>query len=247
MRRGIAVRALGAALLAALLCGPALAEVSVQLNRDGSFGRVLYLARPGRTPVVWAQVRPYLPLEHLLNPLGDTLGDLPPVIATNPVDRRPWVFWSRNVANIKQLVAATWTDAGWTVPRALGGDPGPIPYDQLDPAVALDAAGVPFLVWWKAAPEGEVYFATLVRGDWTPPLRLSPEGVDGRRPAIRLEGARALVTYWTPQGEVTTIYETAVLVESAAGLMDSPTPPGQQPGDGDPGDPNSGDSVFIKK
>jgi hypothetical protein len=249
MKDRIAVRALGAALLVALVPGPVLAEVSVHLNRDGSFGRVLYITRPGRTPVVWAQVRPYLPLEHLLNPLGDTLGDLPPLIVSHPVDGRPWVFWSRNAANIKRLVVASWTDAGWTVPRAIGGEPGPIPFDELDPAVAFDAAGVPFLVWWKAAPEGEIYFGTLARGTWTPPLRLSPEGLDSRRPSIRLEGTRAIVTYWTPEGELTTVYETAVLVESAASLMDSPTPPGNQAGDGDgdTGDLGSGDSMFIKK
>lgn len=255
MKRNITLRALGGALLAILVPVLGIAEVSVQLTRDESFRRVVYLTRSGRSQVVWRQVRPFLPQEVLLNPLGDTLGDLPPVIATNPISGRPWVFWSRNVANIKQVVHATWTDAGWTAPRPVSGETGPIPalpFDELDPAVAFDAAGVPFLVWWRAVPgAGEVYFSTLIGGVFAPPLRLSPEGVDSRRPTIRVEGSRALVTYGTPTGPATTIYETAVLIESAASLMDSPTPPGYKPdsgkGGGDSGgQPGSGDGPFKR-
>ena len=252
MKRNIAIRALGGAVLAILVLGPgqALAEVSVERNRDGSFRKVVALTRGGRTPVVWRQVRPYLPLEVLLNPLGDTLGDLPPVIVAHPQTRRPWVFWSRNVANIKQLVQATWTDAGWTVPRAITGDPGPIPYDELDPAAAFDAAGTLYLVWWKEAPVSEVYFSTLIGCVWTPPLRLSAEGVDSRNPTLRLDGTRAVITYRTPGGPVTTVYETAILIESAASLMDSPTPPGREsdPGTNDKqGTVGGDDGPFIKK
>jgi hypothetical protein len=247
-----AVRALAGAALAILVPGLALAEISVDLNRDGSFRRVVTVIKGGRHAVVWRQVRPYLSLDVLLNPLGDNLGDLPPVVASHPATRLPWVFWSRNVANVKQLVHSTWTAAGWTAPRPVAGEPGPIPYDELDPAVAFDAAGTVYLVWWKKGPVGEVYFSTLVGGAWTPPLRLSAEGVDSGTPTIRLDGTRAVITWRTPGGPVTTVHETAVLVESAASLMDSPTPPGR---DGDPGKDDgkgnvgggTGDGPFIKR
>lgn len=249
MKGNIAVRALAGGVLLMACSGLALAEVSVQLNRDGSFGKVVFLSRGGRTPLVWRQVRPYLPLEVQLNPLGDTLGDLRPTIASHPVTGLPWVFWSRNVANIRQLVYSTWTAAGWSAPRAIGGDPAPSPHDELDPAVAFDAAGAPFLVWWQKAAAGEVYFSTLIGNVWTPRLLLSRAGEDSRTPSIRVDGTRAVVTYHTPRGAVTTVHETAVLIESAASLMDSPTPPGlQEPGGGDEGknDPSGGNGPFIK-
>lgn len=223
----------------ALLLAPCLAqaEVSVQIDPDGTYRRWMYINHPGRS-LVWGQVRPHLPLEVLLNPLGDVLGDLPPVIGTHPASGRPWVFWSRNVANVKELVLSTWGDSGWTAPQRIVPAGGPIPYDELDPALIFDAGGAPYLVWWRAEQIGQVYFSTLVRGAWSPPLRLSAAAVDSRRPTILLDGTTARISFQTPAGTVTRTYETAVLVESATNLMDTPIPPGYTPppDGGDPGD-----------
>lgn len=229
----------------ALLLVPALAqaEVSVKLGPDGTYRRWVLLTPRGRH-VVWAQVRPNLPLEVQLNPLGDVLGDLPPVIGTHPTSGRPWVFWSRNVANVKELVFSTWGDAGWTVPQRIVPVGGPIPYDELDPAVGFTADGAPYLVWWRAEERGQVYFSTLVRGVWSPPLRLSDPAVDSRRPTILIDGWTARISFRTAAGTVTRSIETAVLVESAVDLMDTPIPPGYEP---PPDDPGQGDEPgFIK-
>ncbi|MGH9749731.1 MAG: hypothetical protein ACRD5D_00995 [Candidatus Polarisedimenticolia bacterium] len=241
-------------LAATLLPAVALAEVSVLLGPDGSLRRVVYLTRGGQRQVVWGQVLPFRPLEVMLNPLGDNLGDLPPVIALHPADRRPWVFWSRNAAGLKQLVFSAWTDAGWSPARRLGGDVAPVAYDELDPAVAFDSGGAAYVVWWTSAPRGEVHLSGLVRGAFSPPLRLSDEGVDSRRPAIRIDGTQAVITWTTPDGPVTRIFDTAFLAASAAGLMDNPTPPGHcpDPGNcsGEPpsgGDGGLGDGPFMKK
>jgi hypothetical protein len=242
-------------LAAMLLPAVVFSEVSVQLGPDGSLHRVVYLTRGGPRQVVWGQVLPFRPLEVMLNPLGDNLGDLPPVIALHPADRRPWVFWSRNAAGLKQLVFSAWTGAGWSPALRLGGDAPLLPYDELDPAVAFDSGGAAYVVWWKAAPKGEIYLSGLVRGVFSPPLRLSDEGVDSRRPAIRIDGTQAVITWTTPDGPVTRVFDTAFLAASAAGLMDNPTPPGRCPdpgscsgespsGGGDGG--GLGDGPFVK-
>jgi hypothetical protein len=221
----------------------ALAEVSVKIDPDGTYRRWMFITPRGGS-VVWGQVRPNLPLEVLLNPLGDVLGDLPPVVETHPASGRPWVFWSRNVANVKELVFSTWGDAGWTAPQRIVPVAGPIPYDELDPAVVFTPDGAPYLVWWRAEDRGQVYFSTLIRGAWSPPLRLSDPAVDSRRPTILIQGTTARISFRTAAGTVTRTFETAVLVESAADLMDTPIPPGYEP---PPDDAGQGDEPGLIK
>ena len=74
--------------VAALLVLPstALAEVSVMVDAHGHFKRLFYVTGGnGRSSFVWRQVRPNLSPELVLNPLGDTYGDAPPVIRISPV------------------------------------------------------------------------------------------------------------------------------------------------------------------
>ncbi len=226
MNRYRSFRSLAATLL--LLCVPALAlaEISVQVDHEGKYKRYFYLTRgEGRARAVWQQVRPSVQLPLLLNPLGDNLGDLAPLIRSHPVTGYPWVVWSRNIGNLKQLGFARWDEAGWTPPLAIATDAATLVYDELDPDLAFDSAGTPYLVWWRAEQVAQVYFSTIVRGVWTPPLRLSAEGMDSKTPTITLDGTQAIITYQTGSGPVTSIQETAVLVQSATNLMDSPTPP----------------------
>ena len=77
------------------LLSPAVAraEVSVQLSGQGKFVRVVTLTKGDR---IWRQVRGHVPAAQLLNPLGDTYGDLAPVIATNPRTGQPWAIWPQN-------------------------------------------------------------------------------------------------------------------------------------------------------
>jgi hypothetical protein len=222
------------------------AEVSVQRNPDGSFKRLFHLTRGGAAQVTWGQVRPYLAPGDLLNPLGDNLGDLAPIVRMHPVTGLPWVFWSRNVAGLKQVVFASWTDLGWTAPAAIVPVDGLPLRDELDPAVAFDVAGVPFLVWWRGGSVGEVVFSTRIGGVWTPPMRLSDPAVDSRLPTVIVEGTRATFTWTTPSGIVTRTFDTATLVTSAADLMDTPIPPGYSPAPGDGGG-GDGDPFYFPR
>jgi hypothetical protein len=238
MRTSNGRRTAATAALALLLAhSVAIAEVSVQRNPDGSFKRFFYLTRGGSARVTWGQVRPYLAPGDMLNPLGDNLGDLAPVVRMHPVSGLPWVFWSRNVAGLRQVVFAAWTDLGWTAPQPIVPVDGLPLRDELDPAVAFDLGGAPFLVWWRGGAVGEVVFSTRVGGRWTPPMLLSDPAVDSRRPAVSIEGTRATVSWTTPAGIVTQTFDTAVLVTSATDLMDTPIPPGNT---ADPGGESDG-------
>jgi hypothetical protein len=226
------------------------AEVSVLLDEDGGFKRLFYLTTAaGRHRVVWAQMRPNLPAEVILNPLGDVLGDRAPVIRYHPLTGHPWVVWSMNRAGHLVIGAAFWDGKAWTAPAPVVTTPDPYYYDQVDPALAFDDAGRPFLVWARNEQVPQIYFSTLVRGVWTPPLRVSDEGIASRAPSITLSGTTAIITYETDAGTVTKTYETATLLQSAADLMDTPIPPGHAP---DPEDPGGGPTTdepgtVIKK
>lgn len=227
-------------MISALLLLPslALAEVSVQLDGRGNYKRYWYLTLGRGRAVVWGQVRPRLPQHLLLNPLGDTYGDKAPVIQVSPLTGRPWVVWPKNYGNIRQLAFATWEGARWTEPALV--NPGaPLVYDDRDPALAIDAAGTLYLVWWRAEQTAKVYFSTLTERGWTPALLLSNPEVDSRTPSIALDGSTATITYGTPSGPVTMIVEASILVQSGASLMDNPIPPllgpPSTPGGGDAG------------
>jgi hypothetical protein len=236
--------------VAALLVLPsvALAEVSVQLDGHGTYRRFWYLSGgKGRSAVIWKQVRPHLPPRVILNPLGDTYGDGPPVMQISPVTGYPWVVWQKNYGNIKQLAYSTWDGRTWTQPALV--NPGlPLVNDDLDPALAIDQGGKPYLVWTRAGQTAEIYFSTLIQGRWSPAIRLSDPTVESRTPSITLNGSRAVIVYQTPAGPVTKIYETAILVDSGASLMDNPIPPLSTPPTAPPGGGNpTGVNHFVNK
>jgi len=232
--------------VAALLILPStvLAEVSVQVDSHGNFKRYFYLTGGrGRSSFVWRQVRPNLSPELVLNPLGDTYGDGPPVIRTSPVTGYPWAVWPKNFGNIQQLAYSTWDGKRWTDPILV--NPGmPLVYSDQTPDLVFDNLGKPFLVWARAEQTAKIYFTTLIKGQWSPGFVLSDPTVDSRAPSITLNGKAAVVTFQTPGGSVTKVYESAILFNSAASLMDNPIPPLDAPpptapgGGGGPGLPN---------
>jgi hypothetical protein len=222
--------------VAALLVLPStvLAEVSIQVDGHGNYKRYFYLTGGrGRSAIVWKQVRPHLSPQLVLNPLGDTYGDGPPVIQISPVTGYPWVVWAKNFGNIQQLAFSTWDGRRWTEPALI--NPGiPLVYSDLSPALVIDQFGKPYLVWARAEQTARIYFTTLIRGQWSPGIVLSDPDVDSRAPSITLNGTAAVVTFQTPAGVVTKTYETAILVDSAASLMDNPIPPLDAPPPTDP-------------
>jgi hypothetical protein len=236
-------------LLLWLLPALAVAEVSVQVERStGAVKRVFYLVRStGARQIVWAQVRPGVPQSHLLNPLGDTTGDLAPVIRTHPQTGNPWVIWSMRVANQYQVGFSFWQGGAWLPPQRIVTSPDPYYYDEVQPSFAFDFAGNPYLVWERAEPTHKIYFSTMIGGLWTPPLLLSDPNLDSRQPSIEMQGTQARVSYVTSTGAVTLTYDASALLSSAANLMDTPIPPGQKKdGDGDGGDGSGGGGKVRK-
>ncbi len=220
-------RSFAAALALLLVPTLALAEVSVVVNpANGAYVRTFYLTRgSGASKRVWAQVRPYVRQAHLLNPLGDVQGDLAPFIRPHPATRLPWIVWPMNTGNLKQIAFSTWDGRRWTEPQAVAPLSAPVPYDDLEPHLNFDTAGVVYLVWSRREPTARVYFSTLRNNRWTPALAVSPRGVDARNPTLAFRGTQAVITYQTPTGYESVTYESATLLESAANLMDSPIPP----------------------
>jgi hypothetical protein len=238
------------ALALGMLPSLAPAEVSVELDEQGQFKNLVI--RPelrGRSADFWRQVRPNLAPRQLLNPLGSSRGDGRPVIGLDPVTRAPWVFWPMNVANQKRLAFSYWSGKAWTEPSLVVADAGAYYYDQLDPAVAFGSDGAPYLVWRSPEQEGSrVYFSTLIGGRFSPPMLMSEEKEDARRPSIVVQGLTATILYRTSAGLVRKVYEMAVLEQSAASLMDTPLPPGHDDGnqDGQGGGGGSGDNKKMK-
>ncbi|MFQ5878104.1 MAG: hypothetical protein ACE5JH_10530 [Acidobacteriota bacterium] len=240
----------GATLLAVLLTpGLSRAEVSVVLDpQDGSVRKVLFLRGGGRDAgTIWKQVRAGVPLELMLNPLGDTLGDLAPTIRTDPVSGAPWVVWPANAGNLKQIVVSRWEGNGWSARQPIVANPDPVPRDELHPGLAFDAAGVPIVVWERDERVGRILFSIWVGGLWTPPLQLSDDGVDSRRPMIAVEDGTAFISFVTPSGRVTRALATVQMIDSATDLMDTPIPPGNAAGSDDDAGGDFNDSMFQRE
>lgn len=225
----------------ALLMLPAVAaaEISVQLDDTGKVKRVFVLSpRRGQNQVVWGQVRGNVPLAQILNPLGDNLGDLAPQIRYEPQSGNPWAVWPMNVANQKQIGYAFWTGSAWSVPRRIVTQPDPYFYDEINPSFVLDLSGRPYVVWERAEPAHAIYLSLTFQGAWMPPLLVSEEAVDSRRPTIELRGSSVVVTYETASGPRERLYDSVTLLGTAAKLMDTPIPPGQDKKNNDGGSTN---------
>jgi hypothetical protein len=235
-----------------LLPAAARAEVSVQLDQQGRVKRVVYLTRgSGAGAVIWGQVRGRLPLEVMLNPLGDNLGDLAPAIAINHATGAPMVVWPQNVGNQKRLVYSTFANRAWTPPLAIV-RPDLVGSDQIEPRLLIGADGMPYLFFTEVARPARILFLTMSRGVWTPPILVSDANIDSRRPAASLLESGLRLTYQTPVGDVQRVLSTTLLLEGATNLMDSPIPPGvvpkSQPPAVPPGSgPDSGDLTKNRR
>lgn len=239
-------------LVLVLLPAAARAEVSVLLDQQGRVKRVVYATRgSGSGAVIWGQVRGRLSLELMLNPLGDTFGDLAPSIAVDPTTGSPLVVWPHNVGNQKRLVYSTFANGAWTPPVSIV-HPDLMGSDQIEPRLLVGTDGVPYLFFTEVARPARILFLTMSRGVWTPPILVSDADVDSRSPAASLLETGLRLTYATPAGPVARVLSPSLLVEGATSLMDSPIPPGvvpkSQPPASPPGsDPGSGDLLKNRR
>ena len=183
------------------------AEVSVRMDRKGGYALTHVIpSGPVAEKQVWTPVAGKGRLVDALNPDGDLLGDLWPTVMESPSKPyHPWVVWSRSVDEGFELAWSTWTPAqSWTPISSVAG-PDFLQGDQLDPRVAFDREGRPYLVWWtRADGESQVYVSVFLATRWMAPFLVSDGSEAGSHPSIEIgPQGRMSVQYQTPEGKVT--------------------------------------------
>jgi hypothetical protein len=235
------VRIAAGALLLAMMGVPALAEVSVVTDSTGRYHRTLFLSgiREGNR-IVWGQIRNGVDPAALLNPTGDRFGDGIPAIGERPGSRQPWVLWSASDGGDREIAFATWTGGHWFGPRLL--EVADNTHDDIHPRLGFDPEGRPVAVWQRNEPVPRVYLSLFRDGAWTPALALSDPALPARFPSLRVQGNRAVVTFFTPKGQTVLFQDLDAIVHPPGfgiegnGPMDGPVPPpGREPsGDDSP-------------
>lgn len=225
-RRTIGTGALVLALGMAASSIPARAEVSAEVDASGAYVRTVIQATSSSKNVrIWSKVNSR-PGMYALNVDGDVNGDLWPTVAEQLVGtRRPWVVWSRFTGAGFDLAwsrfdapSRSWSPIAWVEGT---GTPG----DDLDPSVAFDSTGRPFLTWWRdEAGVGQVWLSLFLETKWMAPFRVSDAGVDSVTPTITmLSDTRVRIDYSTAAGTVTRTVE----FNRPATITDDATPFGR--------------------
>jgi len=181
------------------------AEVSVRTDPDGNYIGLQMLTRDSRgEAMVWGMLnRRGSRHFHALNPRGDTSGDLWPTISEpDRAPHHPWVVWSRFTGTDYDLVWSRWSKGGWQSTRAVEFEARV--GDDLDPDMAFDGNGRPFLVWSREEDGvSTVQFSAFLLTTWMPAFEVSDPGVDSRYPVIverYHDGIK--VEFDTPDGKV---------------------------------------------
>jgi hypothetical protein len=195
-----------AAVMLLALGAPARAEVSAEVDAFGTYVRTLVVTTgSARRQKIWTPVRSRT-TRLMLNPEGDTTGDLLPVVRESPLNREPWVVWSRgNGRGDFDLAWSRFHRGAWTPVTNL------LPLDSsladVEPVLVFNDIGRAHVAWWRSdGSAGRVYVSLFLDTRWMLPLMVSDLGEDARQPSIGiLPDRRIQVTYTTPAGRVTKI------------------------------------------
>ena len=193
-------KCLVAAALAAATLVPARAEVSAVIDGFGTYVQTAVITSPAhRVPRVWgvsAKRLGYYPL----NVSGDTTKDRYPLIAENPLDRRPYVVWQRPVDGNVDLMWSRWTGSAWTevAPVTVATHAG----EAQGASMAFDTDARPYLVWWRnEGGAGRVYLTIFLQTIWMTEIPVSEEGVDARNPTVSINPDKTIaIDFDTPTG-----------------------------------------------
>ncbi len=139
--------------------------------------------------------------DRVLNPRGDANGDLWPTVVESPIaPNYPWVVWSRFNGTGYDLAWSrfqndNWRPITWLQAETSAGD-------DLDPDMAFDHKGVPYLAWWRDNNgTGEVYISVYLNNNWLRAVRITPIHLDSRNPTVRVNvGGKLMIEYQTPLG-----------------------------------------------
>ncbi|HEX5042835.1 MAG TPA: hypothetical protein VFV75_08000 [Candidatus Polarisedimenticolaceae bacterium] len=209
-----------AALAVLLVCAPARAEVSAEVDAFGNYVRtVVVTAGSARRTKIWSPFRSRS-TRLMLNSTGDATGDGWPAILESPVDGKPWVVWSHFDGADFDLAWSRFGEGNWEPVKSLlaldSSDP------DLDPVLAFDDGGRPYVTWWRNSPaQGRIYVSLFLTTRWMIPLQVSDPGEDARTPTlVVLPDRRMQVSYSTPGGTVTKL----VVLNAGATITDDINP-----------------------
>lgn len=189
------------------LMGPPLpAEVRVVTGKVGEYlGTEIVVARGSGLdlPRVWSAVSRTAGTSAL-NLDGDRNGDLWPTIQESSVaPHHPWVVWSRFDGVAYELSWSRWDRVGWTPTRAIEQPPGAD--SDLDPRMAMDPIGTPFLVWWRDAAvvggKGRVFLSVFLNDRWTPSYPVSHAADDSTHPSVVVVDDQTLQVEYDVSGQ----------------------------------------------
>jgi hypothetical protein len=196
----------GALLAGLAFATSARAEVSARTSPTGTYVRtVIYASASVQNPRIWSVRRPGLGSVPL-NPGGDAMGDLFPVIAESPTPSRwPWVIWSHFNGSDYDLVWSRWLGSRWSAVSPVG--PVDSPDDALEPALVFGADGRPSAVWLsERVGHAQVSMSLFLDTQWMTPFPVSEAGEEPTHPSIEvLPDGRIQIGYDTPDAHVTRI------------------------------------------
>jgi hypothetical protein len=202
------------------------AEISVVTDSHGRYIRTIAISesQSGRR-LYWTPRSRSIENRFVLNPAGDRFGDSAPVVGEQPGTRQPWVIWSSSDGNDREIAFATWRDGGWQGPAFVENLDNV--YDDLNPRLAFDSQGRPVIAWWRNEPTPKIFLSIYRDGVWSSPLLITDPTIPSRMPALRIQGDRAVISFFTASGQ-TVLYQDlsqiSVRIDSN-GPLDGPVPP----------------------
>ena len=132
-----------------------------------------------------------------------------------------WAVWSRLDQMDHELVWSRWTAGGWRMTSWVY-PVNPEPGHDVDPDLAFDADGRPFLTWWRDDNgQSRVYLSLFLVTQWMIAYPVSEPGVNARFPSIVvLPDGEIVVTFETDEG----IIEQTVLFDEPVTITDDIDP-----------------------
>ncbi|HZN53749.1 MAG TPA: hypothetical protein VFB67_00375 [Candidatus Polarisedimenticolaceae bacterium] len=163
------------------------------MRSNRAFAGVLVALTAGTLAVAGTSSRP-LVTDHIPQIDG-------PVVAGVDATGRTWATWSYRASGEFDLAVVTKPAGGsiWSAPAFIGRRDG---IDQVDPALAFDAAGTTYLAFGTRNPT-RIGLAVLRAGasSWSDPI-IVPNSEGGSSPALHVVGDRLVIAFRTPQGVV---------------------------------------------
>ncbi len=186
-------------LLSLIWTGNIFAEVSVILDGDGHYVKLLTIVKAKKhQKLYWEPIRKGIPDYLMLNVAGDLNGDGQPRWAEHPFENTPWVVWPYFDGNDYEIACSRWTDNGWEEPSIIVTTENNI--DDTEPIISFEGSGIPFVAFTRKAKTSQIYITGLINGRWIRPVLVSDPSIDCTTPSFIFQRDIALVVFLTPDG-----------------------------------------------